>query len=165
MEHANWLMQLKVVFGHTLCGIIWHMPQNWSQFNWTLLSGLSKWHDAIGMRKYHCHYITYSQTDIISHTFNVIRWKSSMRQLWNVGMRNHFFQNNDDRKKIRILMCRSNVCDEAIVKYSGPILFLLICNGPEKVRRPMQFVSLSISVGQMFVMKQFWNVIVRSYFF
>ena len=60
---------------------------------------------------------------------------------------------------------RSDVCNEAILECYGPILFLLKYDGSVMVRRPMQFVSLSIYVGQMFAMKQFMNVIVRSYSF
>ena len=60
---------------------------------------------------------------------------------------------------------RSDVCNEAILECFCPIIFLLKYDGPVMVREPMQFVSLSISFDQMFAMKQFWNVIVRSYSF
>ena len=60
---------------------------------------------------------------------------------------------------------RSDVCNEAILECYCTILFLSKDDGLVMVRRPMQFVSLSINVGQMFAMKQFWNVIVRSYSF
>ena len=56
---------------------------------------------------------------------------------------------------------RSDVCNEAILECYCPILFLLNYDGPVMVRGMMQFVSLPIYVGQMFTMKQFWNVIVR----
>ena len=59
----------------------------------------------------------------------------------------------------------SDVCNEAILECYCPILFFLKYDGPVMVWGPTQFVSLSITVGQMFAMKQFWNVIVRSYSF
>ena len=49
---------------------------------------------------------------------------------------------------------RSDVCNEAILEYYCPILFLLSYDGPVMVRGPMQFVSLSIYVGQMFKTSQ-----------
>ena len=60
---------------------------------------------------------------------------------------------------------RLDVCNGAILKGYCPILFLLKYEGLVIVRKPMQFLPLSIYVGQMFVKQQFWNVFVRSYFF
>ena len=34
----DWWLQPRAVFGHTFNGIIWHMPQKWSQFNCMTLS-------------------------------------------------------------------------------------------------------------------------------
>ena len=59
---------------------------------------------------------------------------------------------------------RSDVCNEAILECYCPILFLLKYDGLVIVRKPMQFLPLSIYVGQMFVFKQFRYVIVRSCF-
>ena len=59
----------------------------------------------------------------------------------------------------------TDACNEAILECYCTILFLSKDDGLVMVRRPMQFVSLSIHVGQMFAMKQLWNVIVRSYSF
>ena len=50
---------------------------------------------------------------------------------------------------------RSDVCNEAILELYCPILFLLKYDDLVIVRKPMQFVPLSISVGQMFSLKQF----------
>ena len=60
---------------------------------------------------------------------------------------------------------RLDVCIWAIFECYCPIFFLPKYGGSVVVWRPMQCVSLSISVGQMFAMEQFWNVIVRSYSF
>ena len=60
---------------------------------------------------------------------------------------------------------RPDVCNEAIVKRYWPILLLLKYDGLVKVRNPMQFLPLSISVGQMFVFEQFGYAIIRSYSF
>ena len=46
-----------------------------------------------------------------------------------------------------------DVCNEAILELYCPISFLLKYNGPVIVRKPRQFLPLSICVGQMFVMK------------
>ena len=54
---------------------------------------------------------------------------------------------------------RSDVCNEAILECHCPILFLLNYDGLVMVRKPMQFFPLLISVGQMFVLKQFWYVL------
>ena len=34
----DWCLQPRAVFGHTFSGIIWHMPQKWSQLNCMTLS-------------------------------------------------------------------------------------------------------------------------------
>ena len=60
---------------------------------------------------------------------------------------------------------RSDVCNEAIVKRYCQILFLLKYGGLVIVRNPMQFLPLSISVGQMFVFEQCGYAIVRSCLF
>ena len=60
---------------------------------------------------------------------------------------------------------RSDVCNEAILECYCPILFLLKYDGLVIVCKPMQFLSLSIHVGRMFVQQQFWNVFALSYFF
>ena len=60
---------------------------------------------------------------------------------------------------------RSDVCNKAILECYCTIFFLLKYDGLVMVCKPMQFLPLSIYVGQMFAMKQFWNVIVRSYSF
>ena len=49
---------------------------------------------------------------------------------------------------------RSDVCNEAILECYSTILFLLKDDGLVMVRTPMQFVSQSIYVGQMFAIKQ-----------
>ena len=54
---------------------------------------------------------------------------------------------------------RSDVCNEAILECYCTILFLLKYDGLVIVRKPMQFLQLSIYVGQMFVQQQFWNVL------
>ena len=50
---------------------------------------------------------------------------------------------------------RSDVCNGAILECYCPILFPLKYDGLVIVRKPMQFVPLSIYVGQMFVKQQF----------
>ena len=60
---------------------------------------------------------------------------------------------------------RSDVCNEANLQCHCPILFLLTYDGLVIVRKLMQYLPLSISVGQMFVLKQFWYAIVRSCLF
>ena len=64
-----------------------------------------------------------------------------------------------------VILRRSDICNEAILECYFTILFLPKDDGLVMVRRPMQFVSLSIYIGQMFAMEQFWNVNVRFYFF
>ena len=54
---------------------------------------------------------------------------------------------------------RSDVYNEVILECYCPILFLLKFDGLMIVRKPMQFLPLSISVGQMFVFKHIRYVI------
>ena len=50
----DWWLQPRVVFGHSFSGIIWHMPQKWSQFNCMTLSWWPR-HEIVSVT---LHYIT-----------------------------------------------------------------------------------------------------------
>ena len=96
----------------------------------------------------------------------------AMKQFWNVisDLIAFIIRRSSDGSQTDVIsptsnFRRSDVCIWAIFECICSVFFLLKCGGSTMVWWPMQFVSLPISVGQMFAMKQFWNVIVRSYSF
>ena len=58
----DWWLQPRAVFGHIFSGIIWHMPQKWSQFNCMTLS----WWPCHKIVSVTLHYIKWAQTPTLN---------------------------------------------------------------------------------------------------